>query len=88
MTSSNPHSSGDGSRPTTDGGVDNLGPAKAFQPGSEGNRPVREKLPGRCADNAQARSDDSAPLGLRDDAESTPNTEPPSVARENNEEGR
>lgn len=88
MRKPNSNSSGDGSRPTTDGGVANIGPAKAFRPGSETLAPTGEKLPNRRADAAQAHSDDSAPLGLRDDAKQARNSEPPSVARENNEEDR
>ena len=81
----NATNTGDGSRPTTDGGVDNIGAGKAFNPAEpENGGPAKERGPLRKADAAQTRSDDSAPLGMRDSGSSTPNPEPPKTAIDNN----
>jgi len=71
-------SSGDGTRPTTDGGVDNIGAAGGFNPGKpESQTPApREKFTERKQDRASAKEDGFAPLGIRQPASSTPNTEP------------
>ena len=89
MSNSSPNS-GDGSRPTTDGGVDNLGAGKSFNPERpEDSGPAAEHVASHhMADRATARQDGSAPLGLRDAAESVPNSEPPKTAHENNAERR
>lgn len=80
MATSNPLASGDGSRPTTDGGVDNIGAAKTFTPGQgSANAPApKEKVPDSKKDLASVKRDDSAPMGMTQSTHSTPNTEPPS----------
>lgn len=80
MANTNPLSSGDGTRPTTDGGVDNIGAAGSFTPGKgSSNEPApREKMSESKKDRAAAKRDDSAPLGLTESTDSTPNTDPPS----------
>ena len=79
MANSNSLSSGDGTRPTTDGGVDNIGAAKSFTPGkgSSNAPPSHERVPDAKKDKASVKRDDSAPMGLTESTESTPNTEPP-----------
>jgi hypothetical protein len=71
--------SGDGSRPTTDGGVDNIGAASGFTPGKPGSDAPAppEKFAERKKDKASMAADGSAPMGLRESARTTPNTEPP-----------
>lgn len=73
------NTSGSGTRPTTDGGVDNIGAAGTFVPGRGSvDAPVpAEKMRESKQDAASARRDDSAPLGLKQAARGTPNTEPP-----------
>lgn len=84
MSNPSTSSSGDGSRPTTSGGVDNIGAGQKFTPGRPGSSaPADEKSPAHKADKAQTRGDDSAPLGLRDATRTTPNTEPPATATDN-----
>jgi len=80
MANTNSLSSGDGTRPTTDGGVDNIGAAGSFTPGKGGaNAPApREKMSELKKDKASVKRDDSAPLGLTESIDSTPNTEPAS----------
>lgn len=80
MVNSKPLASGDGSRPTTDGGVDNIGAAKSFTPGKGSvNAPApKEKTPASKKDRASMKRDDSAPMGLTESAPDTSNTEPPS----------
>lgn len=80
MSNPNNMGSGDGSRPTTDGGVDNIGAAGSFTPGAtDASGPVpEEKMTEARKDAASARHDDSAPMGLTQPVHSTPNTEPPS----------
>ncbi|RYX89237.1 MAG: hypothetical protein EOO28_33645 [Comamonadaceae bacterium] len=82
------NSSGEGSRPTTDGGTDNIGAAKGFDPARpEDNVPApRERMQDVRNDRARAAGDDSAPLGMTDSARPEPNTEPEKTARENNEQ--
>ena len=78
----NTHSmgSGDGTRPTTDGGVDNVGAAGGFTPGKGGaNTPAPgEKMSEARKDKKSVKGDDSAPLGMTESPNTTPNTEPPS----------
>jgi hypothetical protein len=71
--------SGDGSRPTTDGGVDNIGAASGFTPGNPpADAPAPpEKFAERKKDRASMEADGSAPMELRASAKTTPNTEPP-----------
>lgn len=80
MADTNSLSSGDGARPATDGGVDNTGAAKSFTPGKGGaNAPIpNEKTPDSKKDRASVKRDDSAPMGLTESTDNTPNTEPPS----------
>ena len=80
MANTNSLSSGDGIRPTTDGGVDNIGAAKSFTPGKGStNGPVpKEKVPDSKKDRASVERDDSAPMGLTESTDNTPNPEPPS----------
>lgn len=78
MANSNILGSGDGTRPTTDGGVDNIGAAGSFIPGkgsSNSPAPV-ERMREQRKDKASVKDDDSAPLGLTESTETTPNTEP------------
>ena len=80
MANTNSLSSGDGTRPTTDGGVDNIGGAKSFTPGqgsADAAPAPKEKMSESKKDRAAMRRDDSAPMGLTESAENTPNTEPP-----------
>lgn len=72
--------SGDGTRPTTDGGVDNIGAGGAFIPGKgDSNAPApHEKMTEKKKDRAASKRDDSEPLGLHESTQTTPNTEPPS----------
>lgn len=78
MSNSNMLGSGDGTRPTTDGGVDNIGAAGSFTPGkgSANSPPPVERMSENKKDKASVAQDDSAPLGLTGSAETTPNTEP------------
>lgn len=80
--------SGEGSRPTTDGGTDNIGAAKGFDPAHpEDNIPSSgERMSERRNDRARAATDDSAPLGMTDSAKPSPNTEPVKSARDSNEQ--
>lgn len=80
MSTPNINGSGDGSRPTTDGGVDNIGAAGSFTPGKpdggdEG--PIgKEKMAEVKKDKASLANDDSAPFGLKQPPDNDPNTEP------------
>lgn len=70
--------SGDGTRPTTDGGVDNIGAAGTFTPGKgSSNEPAPpEKMAENRKDKASVEQDDSAPLDMTESTKTTPNTEP------------
>ena len=74
--------SGEGSRPTTDGGVDNIGAGEKFTAkqapeGVEVTGPApAEKAQAKRQDAAAAERDDSSPFNLHEKAESEPNTEP------------
>jgi len=62
-------STGDGSRPVTDGKVDNLGAGSSFNPsGNDGPAP-KEKASEKRSDAVSVENDDSAPMGLTEDAE-------------------
>lgn len=84
MTSSTRVSdSGDGTRPTTDGGTNNIGAGEKFSTkrnaaGEEisGGPAPAEGMPNKRKDIEGTRHDDSAAFGLREDLEGTPNTEP------------
>lgn len=88
MSPPNFHTSGDGTRPVTDATADNIGAGQRFNPSAPDNSaPAGKDGPaGKRADRASAQNDDSAPMGMTDSAKSTPNTEPPATARENNED--
>ena len=74
--------SGDGTRPTTSGGVDNIGAGEKFvghqtKAGDEVSSPAAaERMSSKRKDVESARHDDSAPFFLTEDAESEPNREP------------
>ncbi|BEP49025.1 MULTISPECIES: hypothetical protein [Variovorax] len=74
--------SGDGSRPTTDGGVDNIGAGDKFASsssaaGEQDSAPAPAERMARKRKNAEAsRHDDSAPFGLREDLRAETNQEP------------
>ncbi len=80
--------SGDGTRPTTSGGVDNIGAGEKFASGSSaaGNEDSAPAPPERMAskrrDAEAARHDGSAAYGLRENFRSEPNQEPPSPGQE------
>ncbi len=78
MSNENNLGSGDGTRPTTDGGVDNIGAAGTFTPGKgSSNEPApREKMSENKKDKASIKQDDAAPLGMTESTTSTPNIEP------------
>lgn len=74
--------SGDGTRPTTDGGVDNIGAGERFttkHTGANGEvdapGPV-EKASAKRMNAENSRRDDSAPFGLREDMSPDSNKEP------------
>jgi hypothetical protein len=75
--------SGDGSRPMTDGAVDNVGAAKAFDTGQSaiGEPNVGpghpERMQHKRADAAAEDEDDAVPLDLHGDKTPETNTEPP-----------
>lgn len=79
MNAGNINGSGDGTRPTTDGGVDNIGAASSFTPGQPGGGdegPVgKEKMSEVRKDKASLARDDSAPLGLKQPPDDEPNTD-------------
>lgn len=78
MPNENNLGSGDGTRPTTDGGVDNLGAAGGFTPGKgSSNQPAPpETMSANRKDKASVKQDDSAPLSLTESTKTTPNTQP------------
>lgn len=74
--------SGDGSRPSTDGGVDNMGAGEKFTGehtaaggDTAGPAPV-EKMQKKRKDAESVKHDDSAAYHLHEDVTPTPNTEP------------
>lgn len=83
MTSKDPLSnSGDGSRPTTDGGVANVGAAEKFDVGraATGEPNVgpanAERMQDKRSDADAAEQDDSVPLGLHGNKHPESNQEP------------
>jgi hypothetical protein len=90
MATPSPLSSGDGSRPTTDGGVDNIGAAKSFTPGKgSANAPApQKKIPASIKDWASLKRDDSAHMGLTESTHGPPNTELPSSNSGRSDPGR
>ncbi|MDB5827010.1 MAG: hypothetical protein JWQ73_1230 [Variovorax sp.] len=75
-------SSGDGSRPTTSGGVDNIGAGEKFtgkhNPAGEdiGGPAPKEKMQEKRKDAESSKHDDSSAFDLRENPEPVPNTEP------------
>jgi hypothetical protein len=76
-------SSGDGTRPTTDGGVDNIGAGEKFASSSSAagepdSAPApAERMASKRKNVEASRHDDSAAYGLREDLRSETNKEPP-----------
>lgn len=67
------HRNGDGTRPATDGGVDNMGGGRKFKPGGAETAPAPPEGMAEARLNAEAtRHDESAALGLAEDL--TPET--------------
>lgn len=61
---------GSGTRPSTDGTVDNMGAGEAFIPGSSDSSPApTEGMSGKRQDAKSVEKDDSAPFGLTEDAD-------------------
>ncbi|WP_219214061.1 hypothetical protein [Variovorax boronicumulans] len=79
---SRPLSTGDGTRPTTDGGADNIGGGESFtghknKSGEDIAGPApQERMQDRKKDAHATKQDDSAPLGLNEDLTPVPNREP------------
>jgi hypothetical protein len=59
----------------TGGGVDNIGAAKKYPKGKTAGPATKEKMEDRRVDAENARKDDAAPWGMRDDPSSTPNSD-------------
>ena len=74
--------SGDGTRPTTSGGVDNIGAGEKFTGGSsatgeQDSAPApAERMAGKRKNVEASRHDGSAAYGLREDLRSETNKEP------------
>ncbi|MFE8646329.1 hypothetical protein ACFX58_14685 [Sphingomonas sp. NCPPB 2930] len=61
---------GAGTRPSTDGTVDNMGAGEAFIPGSSDSGPApTEAMSGKRQDAQSVEKDDSAPFALTEDAD-------------------
>ena len=80
-TSTNARNSGDGTRPTTAGGVDNIGAGSkltdADDPKAEtSGPPPAERMQKKRSDRASSKADDSAAFGLTDSAAPVTNKEP------------
>jgi hypothetical protein len=74
--------SGEGSRPTTDGGVDNIGAGEKFTgkqtPGGDVSGPApKEQMSDSRADVDNSKRDDLDEFGMHEDLESETNREPP-----------
>ncbi|KQM80374.1 hypothetical protein [Xylophilus sp. Leaf220] len=68
MTKATP--TGAGTRPSTDGTVDNMGAGEAFIPGSSDSSPApTEAMSGKRQDAQSVEKDDSAPFSLTEDAD-------------------
>jgi hypothetical protein len=78
----NPLGTGDGTRPTTDGGVDNIGGGEKFttrknEAGEDVSGPApQEKMQGKRKDAQAAKKDDSAAFDLKEDLTPVSNREP------------
>lgn len=60
---------GAGTRPSTDGTVDNMGAGESFIPGSTDSSPApTEAMSAKRQDAQSVEKDDSAPFGLTEDA--------------------
>ncbi|MDM0117252.1 hypothetical protein QTI66_34595 [Variovorax sp. J22R133] len=89
MTNSNSNfNSGDGTRPSTDGGVDNMGAGEKFSSSRNrvgedvaGPAPV-ERMRDKKRDVQGTKADDSAPFGLTQDLGSQRNQEKPPTIEE------
>jgi hypothetical protein len=73
--------SGDGTRPTTSGGVDNIGAGERFTgkqtPGGDVSAPApTERMSEKRADARNSKHDDLDEFGMHEEQESEPNTEP------------
>lgn len=74
--------SGDGTRPTTDGGIDNIGGGEKFTTrrtaaGGEVSAPgPAERAAAKRMNAENSRRDDSAPFGLHEDLTPDSNMEP------------
>lgn len=74
--------SGDGTRPTTDGGVDNIGAGEKFTgsssaAGEQDSAPApAERMAGKRKNAEASRHDGSAAYGLRENFRSETNKEP------------
>ncbi|MDB5826379.1 MAG: hypothetical protein JWQ73_599 [Variovorax sp.] len=79
--------SGDGSRPTTSGGVDNIGAGEKFTgkhtaAGEDiGGPGPQEKMQEKRKDAEAAKHDDSSAFDLHENPEPVPNTEPGTPAQ-------
>ncbi|MCZ2496497.1 hypothetical protein GN316_06990 [Xylophilus sp. Kf1] len=62
-------STGDGTRPSTDGTVDNMGAGSGFNPRGHDMPAPKEKMAEKKSDAASVENDDSAPLGLTENAD-------------------
>ncbi len=61
---------GAGTRPSTDGTVDNMGAGEAFIPGSSDSGPApTEAMSSKRQDAQSVEKDDSAPFALTEDAD-------------------
>ncbi|WPB56281.1 hypothetical protein [Xylophilus sp. GOD-11R] len=73
-------STGDGSRPTTDGTIDNIGAGSAFNPSGKDAPAPRERMAEKRSDSRSVEDDGSAPFGATESQESvksdTGNQEP------------
>lgn len=73
--------SGEGTRPTTDGGVDNIGAGEKFTgkrtPGGDVSGPApKERMSDRRANVANAKQDDLDEFGMHEELEPETNREP------------
>jgi hypothetical protein len=75
------HGSGDGSRPTTSGGVENIGAGEKFTgkqtPGGDVAGPApKERMSDKRSDVHNSKHDDLDAFGMREEQESETNREP------------
>lgn len=82
MTQPSISGSGNGTRPTTSGGVDNIGggerlSSKRTAAGGEVSSPLpQERMRSKRKDVESTKHDDSAPFGLHEHLEQQPNPDP------------